>query len=115
MLNLSASSSRTSNSRSVSKILIESGPLAAARASAVLENVADHLGLGLSSAAIDAGVEAGSKSEMLARSDPARPPGEVHLAETDPLPAFGPGDREYLSECCRRYLHTSFGYDYSRW
>lgn len=80
-----------------------------------LAAVAAHLRLRLSDEAIAAGVAAGSKSAMLARADPARPPGEVHTAGDDPYACYSEADRAFVTRCCERYLRDTFGYDFARW
>lgn len=81
----------------------------------VLAEIAAHLGLALSGNAITAGIAAATKSAMLARADPARPPGEVNTTRSDPYACYDDADREFLSRCCKRYLRYTFGYDFASW
>jgi len=80
-----------------------------------LDRLARHLGLSLSPSIIAAAVSASTKQAMAARSDPARPPGEINPRGNDPLDAFDPADREFVRSRCARYLRQPFGYDYAVW
>ena len=82
---------------------------------AELERAARHLRLALSPSSIEIGVAAASKSAMVERSDPARPPGAINLGDGDPLAAYGERDRDFVRRCCERYLRRAFGYDYTAW
>ena len=81
----------------------------------VLADVAAHLALPLTPNALAAGVAAATKSAMLARADPERPPGEVNTAGGDPYACYDDDDREFLSRCCERYLRYPCGYDLASW
>lgn len=81
----------------------------------MLAAVAEHLLLPLTQDALAAGVAAATKSAMLARADPARPPGEVNTSADDPYAWYDEADREYLTRCCERYMRHTFGYDFACW
>ncbi len=81
----------------------------------VLAAVAAHLSLPLDTDALAAGVAAATKPAMLARADPARPPGEINTDDGDPFACYDERDREFLTRCCERYLHHTFGYDFTSW
>jgi hypothetical protein len=81
----------------------------------VLAEIAAHLGLPLTPDALAAGIAAATKSAMLARADPARPPGEVNTTAGDPYAFYNAADREFFSRCCGRYLRYTFGYDFAAW
>ena len=82
---------------------------------AELARIALHLSIPLTSANIDYGVAAATKSAMAERSDPSRPPGEINQRDTDPLSTYAVTDREFVTAVCSKLLRTSFGYDYARW
>jgi Sulfotransferase domain len=80
-----------------------------------LNRIARHFGLALSPSTIDTAVAAASKQAMAQRSDPARPPGAINLYDKDPLAAYSASDRDLVRSRCRRYLRSTFGYDYTNW
>ena len=81
----------------------------------LLAEVAEHLLLPLTSDALDAGVAAATKSAMLARADPARPPGEVNTSDDDPYACYDKADREFVTQACERYMRHTFDYDFDCW
>jgi hypothetical protein len=81
----------------------------------VLTEVTRHLAIPLANSSITLGIERATKSAMLKRADPARPPGEINYSNDDPLSAFSASDRRFFSSRCAYYLSDSFGYDYQRW
>lgn len=80
-----------------------------------LARVAAHFALALDAADLAAGVAAGSKEQMAAREDPARPRGAVNAGTRRVDDYFGPADRAWFSAQCARYLEHAYGYDYARW
>ena len=80
-----------------------------------LQGIADHLGLSLSDASLEAGVRAATKNAMSKRSDPDRPPGEINQGEDHAFAAYDGADRLFFSASSRTYLHNSLGYDYALW
>ncbi|MEX2481852.1 MAG: hypothetical protein WD928_13430 [Gammaproteobacteria bacterium] len=77
--------------------------------------VSRAFGLDLDEAALAHGVAVSSKAHMVAKDDPARPPGAVRQIAADPLAMYGPAEQRFVSDVCARYLVHSCGYDYSRW
>jgi Sulfotransferase domain len=71
--------------------------------------------LDLSQAALMHGVASGSKREMEARDDPARPPGAVRVDDTTDIDAPNAADEAFFVRACAVNLRYDFGYDYSRW
>ncbi len=82
---------------------------------AELEQAARHLGLALTSATVEKGVAAATKSAMAGRSDPARPPGEINRGDGAPMAKYSDADRAFVRSRCERYLRSAFGYDYAAW
>ena len=82
---------------------------------AQLERITRHLELPLSPLSVEQAVAAATKSAMAARSDPARPPGEINQEEDDPLAVYNASDREFIESRCANFLHKTFDYDYSAW
>lgn len=73
--------------------------------------------LGLSDAALRAGVRESSKDKMAAKRDPDTPAG-VTVVRRDDRPAadwFNAEDRVFLTRACRDLLRHDLGYDYGRW
>ena len=80
-----------------------------------LSNINEFFGLLLSDEAIQAGIAAGNKTNMLAKADPERPPGEVHAHSTSVLDWFDDEDKRFFSYYCEKLLRYDFGYDYQVW
>ncbi len=80
-----------------------------------LNRVASALKLELSPAALQHGVACGSKVQMEARHDPARPPGAVRRDTVVATATFNATDRAFFARVVARYLRHTFGYDYSSW
>lgn len=85
------------------------------RTAAELARVATHFHLPLAADELAAGVAAGTKEQMRAREDPARPPGAVNVGARRVDDYFGSADREWFEAQCARYLDDPWGYDYGRW
>lgn len=80
-----------------------------------LSRVAAAFALSLPASALQHGVTSGTKAQMDARHDPARPPGAVRVDTAIAMPGFSPADREFFLRACSNHLRHDFGYDYSRW
>jgi hypothetical protein len=80
-----------------------------------LLSVSNHLGLPLSNASINIGIDSASKEAMTKRSDPGRPPGEVNSLEIDAQALFTIEDRDFLTSRCEAFLDNALGYDYASW
>ncbi len=80
-----------------------------------LLRVAAHFDLALTAEALTAGVAAGTKEQMAAREDPARPKGAVNAGARRAHDYFTEADRRWFTVQCARYLTEAWGYDYARW
>lgn len=56
-----------------------------------------------------------SKEQMSQREPPERTRNLVRRDERDPVEWFNAADRAYFTDCCRRLLKHSFGYNWSDW
>jgi len=80
-----------------------------------LARVAAHFGLALQAEDIAVGIAAGTKDQMAAREDPARPKGAVNAGARAVADYFSAEDRQWFTAQCARYLASDYGYDYARW
>jgi hypothetical protein len=77
-----------------------------------LQRVSRFLNLDLSSQGCQAAITAGTRENMAARHDPARPLGEVSITPVAVESYFGSTERDYLARACERDLRYPMGYDY---
>ena len=80
-----------------------------------LEKINRFAALALTEEAIHTGIAAGSKTQMLSKADPQRPPGEVHADSTEVSAWFNASDRRFFMYYCAKLLRYDFGYDYRDW
>ena len=80
-----------------------------------LSSINHFFGLSLSDEAIQAGIAAGNKTNMLAKADPERPSGEVHAQSTSVPDWFDEEDKRFFSYYCKKLLKYDFGYNYQTW
>ncbi|MGR8948272.1 MAG: sulfotransferase domain-containing protein [Gammaproteobacteria bacterium] len=80
-----------------------------------LDRINQFVNLGLEEDDLLKGIAAASKQKMIAKSDPARPRGEVNRGNVNVSAYFSPDDRIYFENRCQRFLKYSFGYDYRLW
>lgn len=80
-----------------------------------LSRINIYADLSLSDEALRAGISAASKTNMLSKADPKRPPGEIQTQEK-PVPTwFSEHDKKFFSAVCAKFLKYDFGYDYQAW
>ena len=80
-----------------------------------LQQISEFLKLELSSNAIQAGVDAGSREVMAQRDDPNRPPGAVQSESVDWRSFYTDDDRRWFELFAHEHLVDSYGYDYTTW